>query len=117
MPNWPAALSSTARDAEGAIRTNGQATQPARITKRVGSPCQTRPQPAPHAAAGTYTFARDTRSLSRRRLRRHRHSGLDLSLSTFAPCLLGCPGTLRHHPVSAARRGCGQPDRMAAPGT
>jgi hypothetical protein len=45
VPSWPAVLSSTARDAGGAIRANGQATQPARISKRVGSPCQPRSQP------------------------------------------------------------------------
>jgi hypothetical protein len=27
------------------------------------------------------------------------------------------PGTVRHNPVSAARRGCRRPDKMAAPGT
>ena len=43
-------------------------------------------------------------------------NGLDLWASMFAPCLLGCPGTPRHHPVSAARRGCGRPDKTAAPG-
>jgi hypothetical protein len=45
-----------------------------------------------------------------------RRIGLDLSVPMFAPCLLGCPGTGRQHPASAARRGCGRPDRMAAPG-
>jgi hypothetical protein len=29
--------------------------------------------------------------------------GLDLFTPTFAPCLLGCPGTPRHHLASAAR--------------
>jgi hypothetical protein len=33
------------------------------------------------------------------------HDGLDLCTSTFAPCLLGCPGTPRHNPVSTARHG------------
>ncbi len=45
------------------------------------------------------------------------HIGLDLCTPMFAPCLLGCPGTPRYHSVSAARRGCGRPDRLAAPGT
>jgi hypothetical protein len=43
------------------------------------------------------------------------HSGLDLSSPMFAPCLLGCPGTPRHHPVSAAGRRCGQLNRMQLP--
>jgi hypothetical protein len=30
------------------------------------------------------------------------HGGLDLYAPMFAPCLLGCPGTPRQHPVSAA---------------
>jgi hypothetical protein len=34
-----------------------------------------------------------------------------------APWLLGCPGTRRQHPVSAARLGFRRPDKMAAPGT
>ena len=33
------------------------------------------------------------------------HGGLDLCQPMFAPCLLGCPGTPRQHPVSAARCG------------
>jgi len=45
------------------------------------------------------------------------HGGLDLRPAMFAPCLLGCPGTRRHHPASTGRRGCGRLDRMAAPGT
>jgi hypothetical protein len=28
------------------------------------------------------------------------HSGLDLAIAMFAPCLLGCPGTPRQRPVS-----------------
>jgi hypothetical protein len=43
--------------------------------------------------------------------------GLDQYVPMFAPCLLGCPDIVRHNPVSAARRGCGQPDRMAVHGT
>jgi hypothetical protein len=42
-------------------------------------------------------------------------SGLDLSASMFAPWLLGCPGTPRQHPVSAARGGYRRTDEMAAP--
>jgi len=34
----------------------------------------------------------------------------------FAPCSLGCPGTPRHHTVSAARCGYGQPHRTAGSG-
>src|SRR5580700_5523467 len=45
------------------------------------------------------------------------HGGLDLYLPMFAPCLLGCPGTPRQHPVSAARCRYRRPDKMAAPGT
>jgi hypothetical protein len=45
------------------------------------------------------------------------HSGLDLCAPAFAPCLLGCPGTVRHRPVSAARRGFWRSDRMTAHGT
>jgi hypothetical protein len=115
----PCTTTSTAASSgrRGAIRDNGRATQPARITKRVGGPRQTRSQLTSHVTPGAYTFARDMRSLSRRRPRRHLHNGLDLSSPMFAPCLLGCPGTPRHHSVSAARRGCGRPDKMAAPGT
>jgi hypothetical protein len=34
------------------------------------------------------------------------HGGLDLSAPMFAPCSLGCPGTPRQHPVSAAGSRC-----------
>ena len=62
-------------------------------------------------------LARDTHSLSQRRPRRYWHSGIDLLPPMFAPCLLGCPGTPRQHPVSPARRRYRRPDRMAALGT
>ena len=64
-----------------------------------------RSQPARRAVPGAYTFADDAHGLSRLRLRRPRHSGLDQCASMFAPCLLGCPGTPRYDPVSAERRG------------
>jgi hypothetical protein len=54
------------------------------------------------AVPGAYTFAADAHGLSRLRLRRPRHDGIDQCASMFAPCLLGCPGTPRQHPVSAA---------------
>jgi hypothetical protein len=37
------------------------------------------------------------------------HIGIDQCAPMFAPCLLGCPGTLRQHPVPAVRRRCGRP--------
>jgi hypothetical protein len=54
------------------------------------------------AVPDAYTFAAGAHGLSRLRLRRPRHDGLDQCASMFAPCLLGCPGTPRQHPVSAA---------------
>jgi hypothetical protein len=54
------------------------------------------------AVPDAYTFAADAHGLSRLRLSRPRHDGLDQYVSMFAPCLLGCPGTHRQHPVSAA---------------
>jgi len=45
------------------------------------------------------------------------HGGLDPMPAYVAPWLLGCPGTRRQHPVSAARVGFRRPDKMAAPGT
>ena len=57
------------------------------------------------AVPDAYTFAADAHGLSRLRLRRPRHDGLDQCASMFAPCLLGCPGTPRQHPVSAAPYG------------
>jgi hypothetical protein len=54
------------------------------------------------AVPDAYTFAADARGLFRLRLRRPRYDGLDQCASVFAPCLLGCPGTPRQHPVSAA---------------
>jgi len=44
------------------------------------------------------------------------HGGLDLSASMFAPCSLGCPGTPRQHPVSAALYGYGTEDDPEEPG-
>jgi hypothetical protein len=45
------------------------------------------------------------------------YGGLDLCPPPVAPWLLGCPGTRRQRPVSAASRGFRRPDEMAAPGT
>ena len=45
------------------------------------------------------------------------HCGLDLAVSMFAPCFLGCPGTPRQHPVSEARHRYRQPHKMAGPGS
>jgi hypothetical protein len=70
------------------------------ILRRAGHPylCRRWPQPLPAMAQTPMGI------------------GLDQCPSMFAPCLLGCPGTPRQHPVSPARRGSGRPDRMAAPG-
>ena len=65
---------------------------------------------------GIHTFAVDGIASPRHASDALGHGGLDLCIATVAPCLLGCPGTRRQHPVSAARRGYGRPDRMAGSG-
>jgi len=82
---------------------------PAGITNRVGRFRRTPAAANTYFVAGDYTFTShgpDTLD----------YGGLDLSASMFAPCSLGCPGTPREHPVSAARRGYRQPHRMTGPG-
>src|SRR5262245_47343112 len=76
-----------------------------------------RPQLPRHVVPGTYTSADDGHSLSWHDPDTLAHIGLDLRPAMVAPWLLGCPGTVWHRPVSAARRGCERPDRMAGPGT
>ena len=73
---------------------------PAEITDRVG---RSRRAAAAPSGARVYTFADDP-STSPGRTRPARRTGLDLYPPTFAPCLLGCPGTGRQNPVLTSLR-------------
>jgi hypothetical protein len=69
------------------------------------------------AVPDAYTFADDAHGLSRLRLRRPRPWWSRPVHIDVCSMFARTPRYARHYSVSAARRGCGQSDRMAAPGT
>jgi hypothetical protein len=93
----PGASASHSRSAGPGCRTHGQGKRTGyaaiRITERVGTFRPPRSQPARRVTADSCTFTGSGLS-----------SGLDLSAPMFAPCLLGCPGTGRQHPVLTSLR-------------
>ena len=84
---------------------------PAGITNRVVGCYPALSGLAHNLAPGTYTNTSDRPPLVGRLPRGPRHSGLDLWPPMVAPWLLGCPGTRRQHPVSAARPGFRRTDK------
>lgn len=93
---------------------------PAGITNCVGRFRRTPGATSMYCMAGVYTFAEygpgTIGTIAERDASAPGHGGLDLSALMFAPWLLGCLGTPRQHPVSAARSGFRRTDKMATPG-